>query len=307
LVFEKHLGAFDSKPAESIQKMIDANSVMFHLSGLLKFSLPLFKYISTPKWRRLVKAEDYFYSEVKKLIEETFARIKSFTDKDQTVGEDKFNFIGYLLSKPELSERDVYIVCLSLFGDGLNTTAPALIYNLYCLGANQEAQEKLYEEIKTNVVGRGPLTSELLQNMPYLKACVKEAFRIYPIGTEVSRVLQKDLILSGYQVPSGTHVEISMLPQLINENYFKNPLKFSPERWLRESKDSSTIPRFVHTPFGHGPRMCAGRRFAEQDLYVVLTRLVQNFKIGYAGPTMKQVMKTLLLPEDTKPFTFTDR
>lgn len=121
------------------------------------------------------------------------------TEKNQTIGEDQFNFIGYLLSKPELSERDVYIVCLSLFGDGLNTvrknfqqfiarkffeteklsfqTAPALIYNLYCLGANETTQEKLYDEIKSNVVGRGPLTSEILQNMPYLKACIKEAFR----------------------------------------------------------------------------------------------------------------------------------
>lgn len=56
-------------------------------------------------------------------------------------------------------------------------TAPALIYNLYCLGANEFAQEKLYDEIKANVIGRGALTSDILQNMPYLKACVKEAFR----------------------------------------------------------------------------------------------------------------------------------
>lgn len=62
LVFEKHLGAFQSGPTSNIQKMIEANTEMFHLSGLLKFSLPLFKYVSTPKWRRLVKAEDYFYS-----------------------------------------------------------------------------------------------------------------------------------------------------------------------------------------------------------------------------------------------------
>lgn len=54
-----------------------------------------------------------------------------------------------------------------------------------------------------------------------------------------------------------------MGPQLINEKYFKNALQFSPERWLRDSKDATMHP-FVLTPFGHGPRMCAGiimRRF----------------------------------------------
>lgn len=61
LVFEKRLNAFTSDAQSVIQKMIDSNAAMFHLAGLLKFSLPIFKYIPTPKWRRLVKAEDYFY------------------------------------------------------------------------------------------------------------------------------------------------------------------------------------------------------------------------------------------------------
>jgi len=61
LVFEKRLGAFDANIA-NIQKIIDSNWTMFDISGKLKFSLPLYQILPTPKWKKLVEAEDFFYS-----------------------------------------------------------------------------------------------------------------------------------------------------------------------------------------------------------------------------------------------------
>uniref|UniRef100_A0A915LD78 Class II aldolase/adducin N-terminal domain-containing protein n=1 Tax=Romanomermis culicivorax TaxID=13658 RepID=A0A915LD78_ROMCU len=303
LVFEKRIGSFKDDQDKFAEKMIESNSVMFDLSGLLKFSIPIYKYLPfTPKWRRLVKAEDYFYDHVKILFNETLDRIK----KQGNVGHNqKFSFMTYLLSKPDLTQEDIYIICLSLFGDGLNTTAPALIYNLYCLAENPDVQNELNREIIQNV-DREKLSVEILQKMPYLKACVKECFRLYPVGTEVSRIIQKNLVLQGYQVPAGTAVEINMGPQLKKEKYFKNPAKFSPERWLSKTDAVHEHP-FVLTPFGHGPRMCAGRRFAEQDLYIALTKIVSKFKIKHEGPPVDQEMRTLLLPTNTECFSFLDR
>ena len=48
-------------------------------------------------------------------------------------------------------------------------------------------------------------------------------------------------------------------------------------RWLRGEQQADLHP-FLLTPFGHGTRMCAGRRFAEQDLYVVLARIIARWQ-----------------------------
>lgn len=48
------------------------------------------------------------------------------------------------------------------------------------------------------------------------------------------------------------------------EKYFDRASEFIPERWLGEGRQS--VPPFAYIPFGHGARMCIGRRFAEQEL-----------------------------------------
>jgi len=64
--------------------------------------------------------------------------------------------------------------------------------------------------------------------------------------------------------------------------YFDEPNSFVPERWLRdndirENMGQTTKQKSVHPylvlPFGHGPRSCIARRFAEQNMQVVLLRV----------------------------------
>ena len=55
--------------------------------------------------------------------------------------------------------------------------------------------------------------------------------------------------------------------------YFKEPKKFKPERWMRGHKDCENIDPYLLLPFGTGSRMCVGRRLAEQEIYLLLTRV----------------------------------
>lgn len=56
------------------------------------------------------------------------------------------------------------------------------------------------------------------------------------------------------------------------EEYFNDANHFRPERWLR-SETTENVNPYLHLPFGAGPRMCIGRRLAEQDIYVMLLKV----------------------------------
>ncbi|KJH46837.1 unspecific monooxygenase [Dictyocaulus viviparus] len=324
-VFEKRIGALTDR-IEWADKLIELNREIFRLSAELKFAIPLYRYFSTPKWIKLITLEDKFYkfvvlycfsiqiplrsecvhdqnefisSEANLLIDEAIDKLSGSTQS-----EHEMKFASLLINRKDMNINDVKIILLSMFSDGLSTTAPMLIYNLYNIASNPEAQEELRNEINDKFKTLKEIDSTVLDQLTYLRACIKETFRLFPIGTEISRITQKDLVLSGYRIPSGTAIDINTNVLMKTTLFFKEPHRFNPNRWLRSSDERDEIHPFAFLPFGFGPRMCAGRRFAEQDLMVALCHLVKNFHITYRHKPIVQTYETLLLPKGCCLFHF---
>lgn len=57
------------------------------------------------------------------------------------------------------------------------------------------------------------------------------------------------------------------------EKWVDDAKTFKPERWLKENDDKKLHP-FASLPYGHGARMCLGRRFADLEIQVILAKVM---------------------------------
>lgn len=147
---------------------------------------------------------------------------------------------------------------------------------MYYLAINPDKQEKLRQEINRLLPNKdSPITLETINNIPYLRACMKESARMMPVLAGSARMVNQDIVISGYRIPKGTNVAMGNGIIQNDEKYFEKADKFLPERWIRNEKGEvgakSTHP-FVYMPFGFGPRTCVGRRFADLEMEILLMR-----------------------------------
>ena len=165
---------------------------------------------------------------------------------------------------------------------------------MFCLAKNQEKQEKLRHELIKVLPDNGTqLTGDIMKNMPYLRGVLKEALRLYPPVSVNMRRATENLVIRGYQIPKGVDMLMGAKQMYKDEEYFGKPDEFIPERWIR-NQEEDVCPRslkqshpFSYLPFGFGARFCAGKRVAEMELEVFLSRLFRNYRVEWHHPDLK--------------------
>ncbi|KAH9380959.1 hypothetical protein HPB48_008178 [Haemaphysalis longicornis] len=89
------------------------------------------------------------------------------------------------------------------------------------------------------------------------------------------------------------------------EKYFPQPERFHPERWLGEAR--CRIHPFSMLPFGHGARMCVGRRFSELELMTAAAKMVENFIIEPCTQHINTSYVFVVVPSHPVALRFRDR
>lgn len=154
---------------------------------------------------------------------------------------------------------------------------------LYQLATRQPEQEKIFEELRRVLPDPDtPLTYQTLEQCHYLKAFIKEVFRVYSTVIGNGRTLQEDTVICGYNIPKGIQVVFPTIVTGTMEEYCKNSDVFRPERWLKKSQGGTeeAIHPFASLPYGYGARMCLGRRFADLEMQILLAKVKRNASLG---------------------------
>ena len=280
IVFGHRFRCFEDVPNSESQKFVSATrELLDSLPHLEVFPSWYYRFFPSKMYKTFTTSVDklYEYTEVfiSRKVDEV-GRKGALAENDDDRGGPEL--LSYLLSS-DLSKNEIMASLIDLLFAGVDTTSTAILWSLYLLGNNLDKQEKLYLEISTVLKEAENVTPQLFSKMPYLKATVKETLRLYPI-TFLTRVLEEDTVMSNYLIPSGTDVIVLLYAMSRDKKKFPNPSAFIPERWLQDKALGSNKNPFAFLPFGYGRRMCVGRRIAETEMYLLLTRLIQNFHIS---------------------------
>ncbi|XP_048483504.1 probable cytochrome P450 49a1 [Plutella xylostella] len=293
----------------------------FHSVPELELSAPLWRLYPTPAYNTYVEALDAFRS----------LCLNRLTDK------------GVCAKIAQTSgEKVAAILALDLLLVGVDTTAAAAASTFYLLAKNSRVQNRLHKELDKNLPQDRVLTSKDLDRLPYLRACIKEALRIKPVILGNGRCLQSDTVISGYQVPKGSHIVFPHYIMSNEERYFPSPESYVPERWLKDHVDQQAggrgacpykgkeaeenevgagaharavwlrqretgIHPFASLPFGFGRRMCIGKRFAETELQLLLARTFHRYTVSWQHDDLTYSVTPTYIPNEPLQFTLQPR
>jgi len=270
------LGCLEEIPSKDGESLIKCSKVMLGSDSYkLVTGPPIWKHIPVPYYTRFDNAS----RELMDICGKHIHKAKEGFVKNHQMKKDK-SVLEKLIEKSKGNDDIPVVMAVDAMLAGIDTTGNAAIFLLYHLAANQIQQEKLFKEIQENI-GDDNISESKLMRMNYLKACCRESHRLLPPIFGISRKTQKEITLSGYEIPKKTTVTYVSLISNSDAEIFPNPTKFIPERWLRGSSKHHRTHSYANVTFGHGPRMCVGRRFAELELSLLAIKILQRFKLEY--------------------------
>lgn len=186
------------------------------------------------------------------------------------------------------SDDDLVNQLMTFLIAGHETTASALSWAICMLCKHPNIQSRLRDEIRSTIPDpRSPtesVSSNDIDNLPYLNAVCNEVLRLYPGAPVTVRVAAKDTSLLGHFIPKGTSFFIS--PWATNANkelWGADAAEFNPDRWMGSGKANTggANSHYSFLTFLQGPRSCIGQSFAKGEVACLLAAWVGVFETRF--------------------------
>ncbi|XP_022824885.1 cytochrome P450 6B2-like isoform X5 [Spodoptera litura] len=210
--------------------------------------------------------------------------IMSWKQNRHIVGDSIKNMKTGEHKKVTLEANDDLLVaqCFVFFAAGFETSSTTLSYTLYELAKHEEIQTKVLDEVDAYLARHNnKLNYDCVTELPYLEAVIDEALRFYPVLGMIPRELMEDYTMpDGTKLDKGLRVHLPVFYLHHNPEYYPEPEVFRPERFLGEEKRN--IVPYTYMPFGEGPRLCIGMRFAKMQMLAGLITMLKKYRLELA-------------------------
>jgi cytochrome P450 len=214
----------------------------------------------SPTMRRARKGRDFLRTTLTALVRE----------RGPTGGADDFfgGLIRSLHDQFPAAQAETLAVdnAVTFYVAGHETTANALAWTVYLLAAQPALQAEARDEA---VAARSGNVATLVDRVPLLKMILEESLRLYPPAPRFDREAVADDVLAGHPIKKGELISIWPWQIHRHKKLWSNPDMFDHTRFAAPAK--ARLHRFQYIPFGAGPRVCVGMRFAMDEALIILT------------------------------------
>lgn len=235
-----------------------------------------------------------------------------FVKKQQAVHSHTRSYVSNLLQGKSIGqaklshddEEDIKWSAATIYGAGAETTSSVLTSFILAMVMFPGVQRKAQEEID-RVIGSERLPKfEDRDQLPYIGATVKEAYRWLPTSPMgLPHVAQEDIIFKGHLLPKGAYLLPAVWWFCHDPDVYADPETFDPERYLGPRGE----PDATSTVFGYGRRTCPGQHFADATVFITIAQVLAAFSIKKAVDDQGSEIEAKLEPSPavtTHPMPF---
>jgi cytochrome P450 len=162
---------------------------------------------------------------------------------------------------------------------GHETTASVLSWLLWELAGVPEEQDRIARLVHAPASERSGSPADSQQGAldaasPWIAAMIQESLRLYPPIAFLLRETTGDVTLRGKPVPANSYIVVSPWTIQRHRRVWQAPDAFDPKRWMEGAPPRAMENRTAFIPFGQGPRVCPGKRFADLEMNAILSELL---------------------------------
>jgi cytochrome P450 len=181
-----------------------------------------------------------------------------------------------------MSDRQLRDELTTLYLAGHETTARLLTAVFYALAHEPDVERQLHAELDAHLAGRTPTLADL-PALPYTRAVVDEALRLYPPVPVLTKHALQDDVVDGYRVVGGALVVLSPYLTQRHPDVWPEPERFDPGRFVSAAA-AGRRHRFAVFPFSAGSHSCPGASFALQEARLAVAAIASRFRLLPASP-----------------------
>ncbi|TKR59749.1 hypothetical protein L596_029377 [Steinernema carpocapsae] len=266
------------------------------------------------RWERLRAPDRAAREHVRKLIEKRQKEIVEGTYILDKSGDGNDYIDAYLIemNRRKAANEDMGWFkmdnmienILDIWVAGMETTIVTLLWGIIFMLTHPNCQDRLREELLKTTNGERLVELSDRTKMPFAHVVAIEVQRAARIGNfNLFHRTSEETVIDGWKLPKGTITVPQVSVIMHNDELFKNPDKFDPDRFL--NGDRKLLEQNV-VAFGLGKRACLGEGLAKAELFLIIMNLIQHFKFsvvpGEEAPSLKAIAEGSALMHRPRPY-----